>query len=246
MLEVVILAGGRGSRLEMIHNDTPKTLLKISDRTILDIIIETLSRATDGAFRLIIAAGAYFEDLEFYVRNSQWSKKQVKVIHADRWTEGNAATLLAVKGEVKNSTFIVQMSDHLFSQETYQRCIGSSQVPAPFVCGQPVSDGLPPYLDLDDATKVEVDERFRVRSIGKEIPEYNMIDMGIFRMTQDVFEIIENLPKNKKSLSLYVSKWREENDFYVSPQPGAKWKDIDSPEDYEWAKRIYNVGTWSD
>jgi len=246
VLEVVIIAGGKGSRLEIIHNNTPKTLLRIGEKTILEIIVDNLDKATDGDFHLIIAAGAYYPELKDYCDSTQWNRGKVTVIYADRWTEGNAATLLAVKGIIKGDTFILQMSDHLFSEETYRSCIGPSEVPAPFVCGQPVDDGLPPYLDIDDATKVDVDEEFRVKFIGKLIQEYNMIDMGIFRLTQDVFQIIEELPRNKKSLSLYVTKWRETNDFYVNPQPGAKWKDIDSPKDYEWATKIFRTGSWTD
>jgi len=246
LIEVVILAGGRGSRLELLHNDTPKTLLKITEKTILDIIVETIDKVSAGNYHVVITAGAYYSELHKYCMNSQWSKKQVSVIHADRWKEGNAATLLAAKGIVQGSTFIVQMADHLFSEETYHRCIGPSIVPAPFVCGQPITDGLPPYLDLDDATKVDVDENYSVKYIGKELQEYNMIDMGIFRLTQDVFGIIEELPKNQKSLSLYVSKWREKYNFYVNPQSGAKWKDIDSPEDFEWAKKLFSSGSWSE
>ncbi|MGD9396847.1 MAG: hypothetical protein PVJ05_10500 [Candidatus Thorarchaeota archaeon] len=244
MEEVAIVAGGMGIRLEELHERIPKTLLKIGTTTILDRIVETMSIVFKNNFRLYIAVGIYFKKLSDYVSTRDGAYSKVEVIESKDWKEGNAATLLALDGIITNEEFILQMSDHLFSPETYRTCVQTDSVKAPFVCGEPRIEKLHDYLDLDDATKILAGEDYRIQDIGKTIPKWNFVDMGIFRLTQPVFEVIRSLPKNSKSLSGYVNKWNSTHQFFVSPQPGAIWKDIDTPLDFEWAIQLDNEGKW--
>ena len=244
MEEVAIVAGGLGIRLEEIHEMMPKALLKIDNTTILDRIVETMTLALKNDFRLFIAAGIYFEKLSDYVSTQEGAYSKVEVLEAKDWKEGNAATLLALEDVISKEEFILQMSDHLFSPETYRRCVQTKVVEAPFVCGEPKKEKLHDYLDLDDATKILAKKDYRIQEIGKAIPNWNYIDMGIFRLTQPVFDTIGSLPKNRKSLSGYVNRWNSEHRFYVNPQPGAIWKDIDTPADFEWAIQLDQKGKW--
>ncbi|MFW9801882.1 MAG: NTP transferase domain-containing protein [Candidatus Thorarchaeota archaeon] len=244
MEEVVIVAGGLGIRLEEMQKEIPKTLLRVGGKTILDCIIATIEDATKGKYRLFIAAGYYYDDLKSYIEERESKYSRVDVVEARNWMEGNASTLLAVEDRIENDDFILQMSDHLFTPETYKGCIKNTSIPLPFVCGQPRTDGIPDYLDLDDATKVLSDDSFKIIEIGKDIEEWNMIDMGVFRLTKDAFSVIASLPNNQKSLSQYVMKWRSKQDFYVNPQPQAIWKDIDTPMDLQWAIKMDLQGIW--
>ena len=243
MDEIVIVAGGTNTRLDGVKHG-PKTLTSIEGRTILDRIIGTISITTNNEFRVFIAAGFFYNEIQEYVTSSDWKEGEVEVIKATQWKEGNAATLLAVRDLIENDDFVLQMSDHLFSQQTYQRCVSRDIVPVPYVCGQPASDGIPLYLDLNDATKILADDSLRIKEIGKEILEWNMIDMGVFRLTRKAFEIIEKLPVDRKSLSNYVAEWRKNEPFYVSPQPGAVWNDIDTHVDLDWAIKMAIDGQW--
>jgi len=243
MTDIVIIAGGLGTRLAGRKGRIPKTLLPIGDRTILDIIIVTMDCVLNGRFHLIIAAGVFFDDLSEYVRE-KWGEKDIQVVKARQWREGNAATVLAAEELVGGKEFIVQMSDHLFSQETYSGCVDGRGARVPFVCAQPASDGIPPYLDLDDATKILCADDGRIQAIGKGIGSWNAIDMGVFRMPVDIFDTIRSLPPNEKSLSGCVRFRMAADGFFVSMQPGAVWKDIDSAADLAWAVELAKGGTW--
>lgn len=244
MEEVVILAGGVGSRLEKIHGNRPKTLITVDGKTILSRIVRAIDTATNGRFRIVIAAGGYYNQVETYCSSIPWFEGRVLVVNAERWQEGNAATLLAARESIDGDEFIVQMSDHLFSPDTYQRCINDEPAQTPYVCAQPLTDGIPQYLDLEDATKIEADSENRVVDIGKKLPRYNMIDMGVFRLNRDAFDVVAELKVNQKTLSNYVARWRESNDFFVKPLPNAVWKDVDSPNDLEWAHLLAKRGLW--
>jgi choline kinase len=244
MEEIAIVAGGMGIRLEDLHRMIPKTLLKIGKTTILDRIVDTMSIVFNNDFKLFIAAGTYFKTLRDYISTRGDAYSKVEVFRAKDWKEGNAATLIALENIISNEEFILQMSDHLFSPETYRRCVRTDKVEAPFVCGEPRLEKLHDYLDLDDATKILAKEDYRILNIGKTIPEWNYIDMGIFRLTEPAFKTIRSLPKNNKSLSGYVNKWNLEHRFFVSPQPRAIWKDIDTPSDFEWAVQLDKQAKW--
>jgi choline kinase len=244
MEEIAIVAGGLGIRLEEIHESIPKTLLRIGETTILDRIVDTISTVLGGRFRLFIAAGIYFRMLDEYVSSREGVYSKVQVLEARNWREGNAATLLALDGVVTNEEFILQMSDHLFSPRTYAKCISSDAVEAPHVCGQLRSDGLREYLDIEDATKILSDDENRIVEIGKGIPDWNMIDMGVFRLNQGAFGIISSLPRGQKSLSNYVKAWSKEKAFRVNPIRDAVWKDIDTPVDLKWASVLDAEGAW--
>lgn len=243
MEEIVIVAGGINTRLDGVKRG-PKTLTNVNGHTILDRIIATIARATDNKFRVLIAAGFFYDEIQEYVNSSDWTEGEVDVVEATHWKEGNAATLIAARELIGNDNFVLQMSDHLFDGRTYMRCISQDTVPVPHVCGQPTSDGIPAYLDLDDATKILADDTFRIDKIGKNILEWNMIDMGVFRLSREAFRIIEELPTNRKSLSNYVAEWKKDKPFYVSSQPGAVWKDIDTHVDLDWAIKMAINGRW--
>ncbi|MHA1928253.1 MAG: sugar phosphate nucleotidyltransferase [Candidatus Thorarchaeota archaeon] len=244
MHEIVIIAGGTGTRLGGLEHNIAKTLLKINQDTILDILVNTMEECLRGKFKLVIVVGIFYDQLVEYVESKSWKNKEIIIEKSTMWQQGNAATLLAAREHIEGNSFILQMSDHLFSHETYLKCIEPSDIPIPYVCGQPMENEIPLYLDIDDATKVLVDSSYHVLEIGKEIRKWNMIDMGIFKLTTDAFDIISKLPKDQKFLSQYVSEWRKTRPFYVNPQPGAVWKDIDSPRDLEWARKMDSEGIW--
>jgi choline kinase len=243
MEKIVILAGGKNIRLDGVKRG-PKTLTKVGDKTILEHIVSTINQSINGRYRIILAAGFFYEELRNYVESNAYLTSIIEIVKSLEWKEGNAATLLSVQEIIDDENFIVQMSDHLLSQTTYTNCIHSEIVPLPYVCGQPISDGLPKYLDLDDATKISVNDSLAITQIGKEIPEWNMIDMGVFRLTYEALEAIRKLPKNQKSLSNFVMEWKKDSPFYVNPQKGAIWKDIDTHWDLEWAIKMEHEGKW--
>ena len=244
MQEIVIIAGGTGTRLGGLEHNIAKTLLEINQRKILDILVNTMDMCLNGKFKLVIVVGIFYDQIVEYVESQSWNRMNIIIEKSDMWKEGNAATLLAAREHIEGDNFILQMSDHLFSNSTYRSCIDSEDNIVPYVCGQPMKNEIPPYLDLDDATKVLVDDSYQVLEIGKEIEKWNMIDMGLFKLTTDAFDIISKLPMNQKYLSRYVSEWRRTMPFYVNPQPGSVWKDIDTIADLEWARKMDSEGVW--
>ncbi len=86
-LPVIILAGGKGSRLNKYTNKIPKPLIKIKNKVLIDIIIEQYQKY--GVRKIIVAAGYKFELLKKHFKN----KKNVQVVN----TGLNSLTGLRIK-----------------------------------------------------------------------------------------------------------------------------------------------------
>ncbi len=58
-IDVVILAGGKGTRLQSVISDRPKSLAPVAGRSILNHIIDHVA---DSGFRSIILSVGYMKD----------------------------------------------------------------------------------------------------------------------------------------------------------------------------------------
>ena len=81
MLNIIILAAGRGSRLKKTTKDTPKGLIKIyKDKTLLDLQVKILKQFKNS--KIIIVTGFQknkiinkFKDEKFtFLFNKKWKK----------------------------------------------------------------------------------------------------------------------------------------------------------------------------
>ena len=85
---------------------------------------------------------------------------------------------------------LLLMSDHLWSPELLDRVrdypLGEDEA----VLG--VDFKIDECFDLDDATKVAI-RGDRVARIGKELPRYDALDTGVFRITQAVIDALERV-----------------------------------------------------
>lgn len=74
-IDVIILAGGRGSRLQPVVQDVPKPLADIAGRPFLDYLIGSLR--ADSIGRVILSTGYKSEEIE--KRLARWQKFELRV-----------------------------------------------------------------------------------------------------------------------------------------------------------------------
>lgn len=243
--EFIILAGGDNSRLQVVTNGEPKTLMNVNGTTILGWILKSIDYITQGEACVYIMAHKHHERINQYITTFyQDALLDVKVIYAPYSPYGNAGSLLAAKPAVKNSDFFVMMSDHLIEPKGLAHAL-TTETPMPFVCVDPKNQVIPPpfYLDLDDATKIAVTDQGTIENIGKAIPQWNAIDMGLFHLTTEVFDWISALSCNKWTLSNVVQAYCEKKvPFYTHELQGVRWKDIDTPRDLSLVRRLMRMG----
>lgn len=109
-MKVVILAGGKGSRISEYTHSIPKPMIKIGSKPIIEHIIDIYS-----AYKLkdfIIAGGYKYKIIEKYFENKKKKKLNIKVIN----TGLNTLTGLRIKKLKKyldDKTFLLTYGDGL-------------------------------------------------------------------------------------------------------------------------------------
>lgn len=117
MVKVVILAGGKGTRLRPYTYLMPKPMLPVNQKPMLEHIIESL--AEQGFKDIYITVGYLGYQIKNYFGNgSRWGVN-IKYAEEDK-PLGNAGSLNAIKKELENETFLVIAGDNL-SNINYNR-----------------------------------------------------------------------------------------------------------------------------
>ena len=106
---VVLMAGGTGSRLKPLTNETPKPMLKIAGRPLLQIIIEGFIRQEFRKF--YIAVNYRAEQIESYFGDGSRWQADIRYIHEDR-PLGTAGALTLIPERIAEP-FLVMNGDIL-------------------------------------------------------------------------------------------------------------------------------------
>ena len=112
-LPVVIMAGGEGSRLRPLTNLVPKPLLPISDKTIIEMIIERF--AAIGCRRFFISLNYMADVIEQYLISHNEGNYEFVFFREDR-PLGSGGSLSLIKERIKE-TFFVTNCDNILRQD---------------------------------------------------------------------------------------------------------------------------------
>ncbi|MEW6748763.1 MAG: nucleotidyltransferase family protein [Candidatus Micrarchaeota archaeon] len=108
-MKAFIVAGGEGTRLRPYTYTTPKPMLKLGDKPILQYVIENLKK--HGIKDLILTVGYKHEQIVDHFGDGK--KLGVKIEYSiEKERLNTAGSILPYKGKVKE-TFAVVMGDHL-------------------------------------------------------------------------------------------------------------------------------------
>jgi MurNAc alpha-1-phosphate uridylyltransferase len=131
MLQCVILAGGVGTRLRPLTDETPKALLPVLGRPFADWQLRLL--ASQGAERVLYSIGYRGEMIrEFVGDGGRWG---LAVAYADEGTElrgtGGALRLALDEGALEESFFVLYGDSYLpTDMREVERAWGQSPLPA--------------------------------------------------------------------------------------------------------------------
>ncbi|MBT8496318.1 MAG: NTP transferase domain-containing protein [Deltaproteobacteria bacterium] len=225
----VILAAGRGSRLDpgaanAQETEFSKPLMRLAGRSLLDRTITSCRRA--GARRIVVVTGFRAELVE--AEAQLLSKGDVETIYNRDWQKANGLSLLACK-HVIDDDFALMMSDHIFETSILADMLSLTPVPGSVTLA--VDRKIDQVFDLDDATKVVVEDGHIVR-ISKQLGDYNAIDCGLFLCTPAIFDALEDAAAESGdcSLSQGMERVGQVNKFFPFDVGSRRWQDVDTPE----------------
>lgn len=107
-VDVVILAGGLGTRIQPVLGDTPKLLAPINDQTYLDYLMAWL--VGYDAKRIVLSLGHLADRVVSYVKENPYPGLTVETIIEDA-PRGTAGALRLVRPKIKTANTLVMNGD---------------------------------------------------------------------------------------------------------------------------------------
>ncbi|MEZ5360715.1 MAG: nucleotidyltransferase family protein [Candidatus Zixiibacteriota bacterium] len=224
-MKAVILAGGKGSRLEPFTHVFPKPLMPLGNRPILDVVLEQLSRAgVDEAvitvghqaakfIKMVTAAG----DFTINIRYSE-EKKPL----------GTAGPLKKIRG--LGDHFIVMNGDILSDIDfkkfiAFHKKSGAIATIASFERSMPIDFGV-----------IETEGNTVTDYIEKPTVNY-LVSMGVYAFRRDVLKYI---PADKRfDFPDLVKVLLRHNLPPAVYRHAGEWLDIGRPDDYREAVELF-------
>jgi len=229
--EAVILMAGSGSRLRRSPETLPKPLTLILGRPLISYTLNALAGA--GITKINIVVGYESDRLTAAVAELAPSNVTLSFVLNPEWQKQNGISLLAAAKNIK-SNFLLTMSDHLFDNVIVDLLMESA---VPSVLNLTVDRKINSIFDLDDAMKVQT-QGGRVVAIGKELPNYDAIDTGLFVCPIEIFAYLERAKENRDcSLADSVRLMATDGKVRAIDIGDAWWQDIDTVEMLQHAEK---------
>lgn len=220
--KALIIAAGRGKRLQSNGKNTPKPLRKVGGLPLIKRIILDAKKA--GISEFVVVVGYQKDEIIQAVKKYNLGVK-LDFVENPEWEKSNGLSVLAAKSYLREN-FILLMSDHIFDSQTLAdfRRVNLGEKKAILA----VDYKLKTIFDTEDATKVDVENGY-VKKIGKTLDKYNAVDTGMFLLTPGIFDVLDDLQKKGDvSLSDAIQCMASRNEMGAHDIGGAFWQDVDT------------------
>ena len=231
-MKLIIIAAGKSSRLRTVTEGSPKTLLKVNGKTILNQIIENACFA--GINHFVVITGYRHEYLENYIKSCDLGVK-VDLVYNPDWEKANGISVFAGKPLIPNvKSFMISMSDHIYNVDLFSKIAQSEFGRYSAMVG--LDFKVNNVYDIDDAMKVSVSEnnQSKITSMSKSLKVFNAIDCGVFKCKYQFFNALEKaIKKGDCGLSDGCNVLINEGKMGGVDIGNSFWLDVDTPESIE-------------
>jgi choline kinase len=237
-LKAVILAAGVASRLKPLTDNTPKCLLKIGNKNILERTIDNLIR--NDVNDIIIVTGFKQEKIVQFVK-AEYPRIKVEYLYNDKYdSTNNIYSLWMTKDLVINDDMILMDSDILFDYKIIELLLNSGYQN----CLAVRSD----HELSDEEIKVTVDSNKVIKKISKVVDPKIAIgeSIGIEKFSREylknLFEILDDKILNRGEVNQWYEAAFEESidagsKIYAVDVNGLKCMELDTIDDIESARK---------
>lgn len=181
-MKAIILAAGEGTRMRPLTLETPKPLLKINGRPILDHIFEALPEEIN---EVIVVTKYLGGKIKTYLGTEHRGKR---VRYADGSDKGTAYSVKAAQKFLdKGERFLFLYGDELPYRENIEKCLAHPRSILVFKSATPETGGV--ALLRGDGTIAEVEEK-------PAKPKSNIVADGIMVLDTSIFGY-QPLPNSK-------------------------------------------------
>jgi choline kinase len=239
-MKAVILAAGVASRLRPLTNHTPKCLLKVSSKSILELAIENL--LANKITEIIIVTG-YLENMIRDFIGLRFPELNITLIYNEFYNStNNIYSLWLAMNALNGDDMLLMDSDIVFNSQIIEKLCSSEKENCLALKRHDLSD---------EEIKVKIDQKGRVLEIGKEveISEAAGESVGIELFGGEVIPVLFKIIDRKILIEKNVNQFYEaafqelvssNHEIYVVDISEYFSMEIDTAEDLRLACELYN------
>ncbi|MFH1095750.1 MAG: nucleotidyltransferase family protein [Candidatus Micrarchaeota archaeon] len=227
-MKAIICCGGQGTRLRPLTYTTPKPMLPLGERPILEYVVRHLKR---NGFNDIYMTVGYLKEqiMNYFGDGSKWG---VKIQYAVEEGEAGTAGSLVPLRKWADEPFLVQMGDHLSrlnlkKMYAYHKKQGGIATVSLKRTGVPLEYGV-----------AKLDAKERIVAFEEKPIVRNLVNAGVYVLEPRIFDYIK--PKEDFAKNVFprlLASKQQINGFVFDEY----WLDIGRPADYEKISEMVTV-----
>lgn len=224
-MQCVILAAGKGTRLRPLTESTPKPLVAVAGKPLLDHIVEALPSAVD---ELIIVVGYLGDQIKAYCGETYHGRKVTYVVQAEQRGTGHALWLCK---DLLKGRFLFMFADDIHGKADIARACSYTRSMLTLTTETPERFGI--AVRNPDGTLAEFVEK-------PENPPSNLASTGVFVLDTNVFNF--ELKTETKGELYHTDVIREYAKQYpIAVVEQSLWIPVGYPEDILRAEKMLAV-----
>jgi choline kinase len=239
-MKAVILAAGVASRLRPLTNHTPKCLLKVGSKNILELTIENL--LANKISEIVIVTGYLEKQIRDFI-DLRFPELNITLIYNEFYNStNNIYSLWLVRNALNGDDMLLMDSDIVFNRQIIEKLRGTERKNCLALKRHELSE---------EEIKVRTDQKGRVLEISKEVKlsEAAGESVGIELFGREVipalFKVIDRKVNIEKNVNqFYEAAFQEliniSHEIYVVDITEYFCMEIDTEEDLKLAGELYN------
>ncbi len=235
-MKCIILVAGRNSRLD---TGKPKSLIELNGISLLERHIMQFSKT--GCDHFCLVTGHNPQPIRDVVGLlSERYHVNIDITHNDQYDLENGYSISVTEDWVNQnaqSGFFLTMGDHVFDPkilEEFKKQILETKTKKSLYLAVDVPSESNHHIDIEDVTRVLINDKGQILNIGKMLDEYNRYDTGLFYMKPEVFHTLKQcFEREKYSISDMVNFLVKKKQAETRDILGYLWNDVDNQSDLE-------------
>ena len=232
----VVLAAGMGKRLGELTTNTPKALMKVGDKTLVEHTIDFVKGV--GVTDIVVVGGFHFDDVKQVVNNYD---SNVTVVENKEYHLQNLLSVRKGLDQINEGSIFICNIDYIKSQKTIDVMKNNTKDIAVFASFD--------IEAVDDEMKVKVDDNRNLVGISKKLTDFEAVYTGDFycnaKYLSNLKQAVQNaLDNNDHQIAVTEHSFLELKemglDLSIVDVGKADWFEIDTPEELEAARQGIN------
>ncbi len=222
-MKAAIFAAGEGRRMRPLTLETPKPLLKVLGKPLIQYTFEALPDVVD---EVVMVVGYKREQVQAFLGNEFLGKRVTYVVQEK--LGGTAGALAVARSALGDGQFLTYFADDMYLKDDvekllthhYSMLIATVADPRPFGVVELAPDG-------------------RIESFEEKphAPKSNLVDIGVFLLDQRVFDYDAPAhPNGEHYLTDMVMGLARDHAVYGVP--ASRWLPIGTPDDLIKAEKL--------